>query len=98
MVAIDSQGKPSFRLLQSNLPQSIPIYCYACDLLNMNGELLVNFPLSSRREMLEDLINAPKDPIRLSPLLKAPTGQILDADAGHLRHCTFVGMRDDKKP
>ena len=19
-------------------------------------------------------------------------------DAGHLRHCTFVGMRDDKKP
>ena len=19
------------------------------------------------------------------------------ADAGHLRHCTFVGMRDDKK-
>jgi ATP-dependent DNA ligase len=19
-------------------------------------------------------------------------------DAGHLRHCTFVGLRDDKKP
>ena len=19
-------------------------------------------------------------------------------DAGHLRHCTFIGMRDDKKP
>ena len=79
LVAIDPQGKPSFQLLQSDLSQSIPIYCYAFDLLNINGELLVNFPFSSRRELLEDLITAPKDPIRLSPLLKAPTGQILDA-------------------
>ena len=79
LVAIDPQGKSSFQLLQSNLSQSIPIYCYAFDLLNINGELLVNFPFSSRRGLLEDLITAPKDPIRLSPLLKAPTGQILDA-------------------
>ena len=25
-------------------------------------------------------------------------GQCEWTDAGHLRHCTFVGMREDKKP
>ena len=39
----------------------------------------MNLPFASRREALEDLLTAPKDPICLSPLLKAPTGQILDA-------------------
>ena len=62
-----------------HLSQSLPIYFYAFDLLNRNGELLVNLPLSRRRELLEDLLAAPKDPLRLSPLLQAPSGQILEA-------------------
>ena len=44
LVALDSQGKPSFQLLQHNISQSLPIYCYAFDLLNRNGELLVKLP------------------------------------------------------
>ena len=79
LVALDPQGKPSFRILQHNMSQSLPIYCYAFDLLNQNGELLVNLPLSSRREALETVFAASKDPLRLSPLLQAPTGQILEA-------------------
>ena len=45
LVAIDSQGKPSFQLLQDSLSQSLAIYFYAFDLLNRNGEWLVNLPL-----------------------------------------------------
>ena len=79
LVALDSQGRPSFQLLQNTLSRELPIYCYAFDLLNRNGELLVNLPLSRRRELLEDLLAASEDPLRLSPLLQAPSGEILEA-------------------
>src|SRR6476659_3192198 len=36
-------------------------------------------PLRRRRVMLESLFAGSKDPLRLSPLLQAPTGQILEA-------------------
>ena len=39
LVALDSQGRTSFQLMQNSLSQSLPIYCYA-DLLHRNGELL----------------------------------------------------------
>jgi ATP-dependent DNA ligase len=39
----------------------------------------VNLPLSRRRELLGDLLAAPKDPLRLSPLLQAPSGEVLEA-------------------
>ena len=79
LVALDSRSKPSFQLLQHNVSQSIPAYCYAFDLLIQNGELLVSLPLSGRRELLESLLRASADPLRLSPLLQAPSDQILDA-------------------
>ena len=40
LVALDSQGRPSFQLLQSNLSRTLPVYFYAFDLLNRDGELL----------------------------------------------------------
>jgi bifunctional non-homologous end joining protein LigD len=79
LVALDSQGKPSFQLMQNTLSQTVPIYVYAFDLLNGDGKLLVNLPFSRRRELLENLLAAPKDPLRLSPLLQAPTRKILEA-------------------
>jgi bifunctional non-homologous end joining protein LigD len=59
--------------------RDLPLYFYAFDVLNRNGELLLNFPIERRRELLESLLAGAKDPLRLSPLLQAPTGQILDA-------------------
>jgi ATP-dependent DNA ligase len=61
------------------LSQSFPIYFYAFDILNQNGGLLVNLPLSHRHELLESLLSAPKYPVRLSPLLQGPSRQILEA-------------------
>ena len=79
LVALDSQGRPLFQLLQDNLSQIVPIYFYAFELLNRNGKLRVNLSFSRRRELLESLLTAPKDPLRLSPLLRAPSGQIIEA-------------------
>ena len=79
LVALDPQGRPSFQLLQNNLSRALPIYFYAFDLLNRNKELLVDLPIERRRELLGRMLPEPEDPLRLSPLLRAPSGQVLEA-------------------
>jgi bifunctional non-homologous end joining protein LigD len=34
----------------------------------------------------------------VKPILVCQIAYIGWTDAGHLRHCTFIAMRDDKKP
>jgi ATP dependent DNA ligase domain len=79
LVAFDPQGRPSFQHLQNNLSRALPVYFYAFDLLNRDGELLVNLPIERRRELLGRMLPEPEDPLRLSPLLRAPSGQVLEA-------------------
>ena len=79
LVAIDPQGRPSFQLLQNNQSRALPVYFYAFDLLNRDGESLVSVAIERRRELLGRLLAAPEDPLRLSPLLRAPSEQVLDA-------------------
>ena len=79
LVAFDSKGRPSFQVLQNNLSRALPVYFYCFDLLNRNGELLVNLPIERRREFLGKILPDPEDPLRLSPLLRSPSGQVLEA-------------------
>jgi ATP-dependent DNA ligase len=79
LVAIDSQGRPSFQLLQNNLSRALPIYFYAFDLLNRDRELSLKLPIERRRELLASMLAASEDSLRLSPLLRAPSGQVLEA-------------------
>ena len=79
LVAFDLQGRPSFQLLQNNLSRALPVYFYAFDLLNRDGEPLLNLSIERRRELLANVLPAPEDPMRLSPLLQAPSGQVLEA-------------------
>ncbi|MGA9577214.1 MAG: hypothetical protein WBV90_06310 [Terrimicrobiaceae bacterium] len=65
--------------MQNTPSQSRSVYFYAFDLLNEKGKPLVNLPLSRGRESLEIVLSAQKDPLRLSPLLPAPSDQILEA-------------------
>jgi bifunctional non-homologous end joining protein LigD len=79
LVALDSQGRPSFQILQNNLSRDLPVYFYFFDLLNRDGETLASVPIERRRDLLHSMFAAPKDPLRLSPLLQAPSGQVLEA-------------------
>ena len=79
IVALDSRGRPSFEITQNSASKDVTISFYAFDLLNKNGELLVNLSLSYGRESLDSLLAASKDPLRLSSLLQAPSGEVLEA-------------------
>jgi bifunctional non-homologous end joining protein LigD len=79
VVALDEQGRPSFQLLQNSESVAPPIFFYAFDLLHRDGEDLVGLPIERRREQLNVLLGDPADPLRLSPLLQAPAGHILEA-------------------
>ena len=74
LVVFDPQGRPSFQLLQNNQSRALPVYFYAFDLLNRDGEPLVSLAIERRRELLGRLLAAAEDPLRLSPLLRAPSG------------------------
>ena len=79
IVALDEQGRPSFQLLQNNQTRPLAVFFYAFDLLNQDGEDLLTTPIERRREALNDFLGAATDPLRLSPLLEAPAGQVLEA-------------------
>jgi ATP-dependent DNA ligase len=92
LVAFDPQGRPSFQLLQNNQSRALPIYFYAFDLLNRDGELLVNLPIERRRELRRSMLPDSEDPLRLSPQLQAPSGQVLEAVRKLCLECV-VGKR-----
>jgi hypothetical protein len=70
---------PSFQLLQNNRPAGLTAYFYVFDLLIRDKETLLIQTIEWRRERLSRLLPASSDPIRLSPLLDAPAGQVLEA-------------------
>ena len=79
VMAFGPRGKPSFQLIQKTDSQKVSIYCYFSDVLHRRGELVVGLPLTRRRELLESLLTDFKDPVRLSPLLRGTTWQIVEA-------------------
>lgn len=79
LVALDEQGRPAFQLLQNNRSNAQPVYFYAFDLLNRDGEDLLAHSIEERRERLRDLLEPAVDPVRLSPVLQGPTMQIIEA-------------------
>jgi DNA ligase D-like protein (predicted ligase) len=80
LVALDENGRPSFSLLQNAKGKPVPVVFYVFDLLNLDDENLMNWPLRKRRQELEQAF--PKWPplVQLSPLLtgsmKAITAQV----------------------
>jgi bifunctional non-homologous end joining protein LigD len=78
IVALDEQGRPSFQLLQSARSPLLSAYFYIFDLLNQDGEALHGETIERRRERLNGLLPESVDPLRLSPLLRASAGRILE--------------------
>jgi bifunctional non-homologous end joining protein LigD len=53
VVALDSNGRPSFNTLQNYGFAGAPLLFYIFDLLLLNGKNVMNEPLVKRRELLE---------------------------------------------
>jgi bifunctional non-homologous end joining protein LigD len=79
VVAFDDEGRPSFQLLQGAKPDGQPTFYFIFDLLNRDGELLLDTPLERRRTLLTALLASIEDPLRLSAQLQAPSGEIIGA-------------------
>ena len=79
LVALGSQGRPSFQLLQNTPSRTLPVYFCAFDLLNRDGQSLLHVPIERRRDELGRIFSESEDPLRLSTILQAPTGEVLQA-------------------
>src|SRR5438094_4904769 len=63
--ALDEQGRSSFSLMQQGKPGT-PIVYFVFDLLELEGEPLVDLPLTERRKRLEKLLDRRNKTVRLS--------------------------------
>ena len=63
--ALDEQGRASFSAMQQGKPDT-PLVYYAFDLLEVDGEPLVDLPLRERRKRLEKLLDRRNRTVRLS--------------------------------
>ena len=63
--ALDDEGRPSFSAMQQGKPGT-PIVYYVFDLLEVDGEPVVDLPLSERRKRLRKLLDGRNRTVRLS--------------------------------
>jgi bifunctional non-homologous end joining protein LigD len=82
--ALDETGRSSFSAMQQGKPET-PIVFYAFDLLELDGEPLIDLPLVERRKRLTALLDKRNRTVRLSEgfddgnaLLQAATDQHLE--------------------
>ncbi len=72
VVALDQEGRPSFNLLQNYGSSQAPIIYYVFDVLVLRGKVMMDEPLTKRREVLEQkVLTKLTEPIRFSPALEA---------------------------
>ncbi|HEY3898133.1 MAG TPA: non-homologous end-joining DNA ligase [Chthoniobacter sp.] len=71
IVALDEKGRSSFQLLQARElgEERPPLFFYAFDLLQLDGESLVDRPFDERRRKLAQLLKKAPDLIRFSDSL-----------------------------
>src|SRR5256714_4496459 len=67
--ALDEQGRSSFSLMQQGKPGT-PIVYFVFDLLELEGEPLVDLPLTERRKRLEKLLDRRNKTVRLSEVFE----------------------------
>jgi bifunctional non-homologous end joining protein LigD len=96
IVALDSEGRSSFQLLQAHaLGAARPsIFFYAFDLLQLNGKDLRAQPVTSRKAQLEKLLNPPPGVIRYSASLGAKVTDLLK-QAHRLGLEGLIGKREN---
>jgi bifunctional non-homologous end joining protein LigD len=76
IVAIDSEGRPSFQALQHRATKGLTLVYVAFDTLTVGDESLVHQPLSARRARLRAVLADATPTVMLSELLPGSPAQI----------------------
>jgi len=86
--ALDEEGRPSFSAMQQSKPGT-PIVYYVFDLLEVDGEPVIDLPLADRRARLQNLLDGRNRTVKFSEsfddglaLLKAAEEQRLEGIMG----------------
>ncbi|MFL6451559.1 MAG: non-homologous end-joining DNA ligase [Bryobacteraceae bacterium] len=79
IVTLDSNGRPSFNLLQNYTSKAANVVYYVFDQLAYRRKDLSHLALSKRREVLDALLEDVSDPIRRSAILNASAEQVIAA-------------------
>ena len=92
--ALDEEGRPSFSAMQQGA-RDTPIVYYLFDLLELEGEPLVDLPLGERRKRLEKLLDRRNRTVVLSEAFD--DGEALLAAAGAQRLEGVIAKRVDSR-
>jgi len=98
IVALDGEGRSSFQLLQARElgEERPPLFFYAFDLLQLNGEKLVDRTLEERREKLAHLLRGAPEVIRFSDTLGTDAKRLL-TQVRKLNLEGLIGKRADSR-
>jgi bifunctional non-homologous end joining protein LigD len=80
IVALDSDGKSSFQMLQSHQTpgrQKPPIFFYVFDLIQLDGKDLRALPLLKRKAVAESLVAQAGDPLRFSSAIQGDSDRLV---------------------
>jgi bifunctional non-homologous end joining protein LigD len=79
MVALDSQGRPSFQLLQAYhmSHEKPPLIYYVFDLLNVDGKDLLKLPLETRKKAAQELLRGMAPNVRFSSGINADSEKLM---------------------
>lgn len=85
LVALDPEGRSSFQLMQAfdQGTERPPIYYYAFDLLELDGQNLLDWPLEKRKDRLKKLLPKKDGVLRFSPLLGRNAPALLEMTRLH---------------
>jgi bifunctional non-homologous end joining protein LigD len=81
VVALDSEGRPSFQLLQCyHMPgqRKPPLFYYAFDLIHLDGNDLCQLPLFKRKAALKELLAGFSERIRFSGELQGAANRLVE--------------------
>jgi ATP-dependent DNA ligase len=79
IVALDAEGRPSFNLLEQHKGNAEGVVFYLFDLLAFRGRDVGELPLRQRRELLDEVLASPREPLRASVVLNAALKDLIPA-------------------
>jgi bifunctional non-homologous end joining protein LigD len=78
VVALETDGRPSFQLLQNHASAACQVVFYAFDLLNLEGRRTTGLPLHQRRDLLEQVLTHRPDCFHYSTELKGNPAKLVE--------------------